>query len=374
MARQLVALLVWGIAARAAAQPTPIDRAIFDCSTPAPVVCGFDTAYPSLSYVAGRSEGSPPRGPNPFSNQIGSLPNTLGSTDTDAAYSLLGELHHYVWEAYGRDGGNGFGGTGLNATSLGFTDANVHHEVFADRTGQGTDRCSASISVDGDIVFCTGYVTEDVAAHEYAHAISNSLAWNGSAFTVLAAHGESGALGGAYSDMLGEAFERYATGANDWLLGADTPDGAIRDLASPPSIPDRYLGVDSPDRYLSPDYYTGEEDSGGIHVNAGVVNKMSYLASEGGSFNGLDVIGIGLDKVERVWYRAVSTYFPQHPASSGEVAVSFLKWRTTISFARPAISTVTLRSNKSRPPCKPQRCIYQGRMGSATSMRTASSI
>jgi hypothetical protein len=78
-----------------------------------------------------------------------------------------------------------------------------------------------------------------------------------------------------------------------------------RNLANPGSmIPNPY-----PDRYLSPIYYTGPNDSGGIHFNSTILSHAAYLAVVGGSFNGFDVTGIGFDKVEQILYRAQTTYF-----------------------------------------------------------------
>ena len=78
-------------------------------------------------------------------------------------------------------------------------------------------------------------------------------------------------------------------------------------MADPPSMLQE--GVVSPDRYFSPDFSTSTDASLRIHVNAGVTNKAAYLAVEGGVFNGFEITGIGFDKVEQIWYRALTTYF-----------------------------------------------------------------
>jgi len=82
-----------------------IDRAIYDCSD----FVGDLTCYLNLdgsNHIYGRSEGLPPRGPNPFNAPF------AGSTDVDKLYDLAGEIHNYYAVKFGRNGGNGQGGTG----------------------------------------------------------------------------------------------------------------------------------------------------------------------------------------------------------------------------------------------------------------------
>ena len=52
---------------------------------------------------------------------------------------------------------------------------------------------------------------------------------------------------------------------------------------------------DDPDRYNSPFYYTGTGDSGGVHTNSGVANKLCYLLTDGGDFNKFSVVGMGIE-------------------------------------------------------------------------------
>jgi hypothetical protein len=64
-----------------------------------------------------------------------------------------------------------------------------------------------------------------------------------------------------------------------------------------------------------PERYTGSSDNGGVHWNSGIANLFFYLLSDGGAHprgkaGGATVSGIGRDKAIKIWYRALSQYFP----------------------------------------------------------------
>jgi bacillolysin len=73
--------------------------------------------------------------------------------------------------------------------------------------------------------------------------------------------------------------------------------GAIRDMKNPPLFND-------PDRMQSPLYTAdiSETDSGGVHTNSGVNNKAAYLMTDGDTFNGKSVTGLGIPKVAKIYY------------------------------------------------------------------------
>ena len=132
-------------------------------------------------------------------------------------------------------------------------------------------------------------------AHELTHAVtereSNLIYW-----------GESGAINEALSDIFGEIVDQGNSGGNDaagvrWLMGEDAPGGAIRSMSDPTLYGD-------PDRRFSTNWYTGAEDNRGVHFNSGVANKLAYLLSDGGSFNGQTVASQGTSQVARLFYEA----------------------------------------------------------------------
>ena len=58
-------------------------------------------------------------------------------------------------------------------------------------------------------------------------------------------------------------------------------------MANPPAMGD-------PDKMSSPLYYTLSSDNGGVHFNSGISNKAAYLMTDGDTFNGYTVNGLGL--------------------------------------------------------------------------------
>lgn len=290
----LIALVMISSANSASA----ITRWIYDCGDfDGTAVCYLD--YHQDGYFYGRSEGQPPRGPNPLG------PPYTGSTDVDILYDMAGQYQDYLMAKFGRNGPNGLGGTG-NGTSV----ASHITRVFANARGSsvgeqlctGTVGLPAALATTTTCILCTGSATPDVFAHEMTHILYNRELGLSPGSLV----GEAGAINEGMADIFAESFERYLTGSNDWIIGTGHPIH-VRNLGNPPNQPQG--AYPSPDRYLSPDFYTGTDDAGGIHINAGVLGKGTYLASEGGEFNGYTITGIGFDKVEQIWYRALTEYF-----------------------------------------------------------------
>ena len=67
------------------------------------------------------------------------------------------------------------------------------------------------------------------------------------------------------------------------------------------SDPTIYL---DPDRRFSPNWYWESEDNRGVHYNSGVANKLAFLLTDGGSFNGQTVTGQGITPVAGLFYEA----------------------------------------------------------------------
>ncbi|EZP75153.1 Bacillolysin (neutral protease) [Parageobacillus genomosp. 1] len=137
----------------------------------------------------------------------------------------------------------------------------------------------------------------DVVAHELTHAVTENTA-------NLIYEGESGAINEAVSDIFGELIEFYAEKRIDWTIGEDvyTPgisNDALRSLKDP-------AAYGYPDHYLN--RYTGIEDNGGVHINSSIINKAAYLISEGGAHYGVQVKGIGKEKLGKILYRTLTCY------------------------------------------------------------------
>lgn len=143
---------------------------------------------------------------------------------------------------------------------------------------------------------------QDVVAHELTHAFTQATSG-------LIYFGESGAINESLSDLWGELIDEHQAvpgsitsppteldgPVHRWLLGEDSTNGAARDMEDPPAFGD-------PDRMTAPEYQCNLMDNGGVHTNSGVNNKAVSLMSDGGSFNGETVTGIGYAKASALYY------------------------------------------------------------------------
>lgn len=185
--------------------------------------------------------------------------------DCVAAFINTGLTYNYFRSTFGRDSFDNRGATMI---------AVIRYGTVANAFWNGT------LTAYGP-----GFATRDVVAHEWAHAVTQYTA-------NLIYYGQSGALNESFSDVFGVMVDR-----DDWLMGEDTPIGAIRSLANPPAYR-------QPDRVS--DYVCTTSNHGGVHINSGIPNKVAYLMAEGGTFNGRTVSGIGRGATERIFYRALT--------------------------------------------------------------------
>jgi Zn-dependent metalloprotease len=88
-----------------------------------------------------------------------------------------------------------------------------------------------------------------------------------------------------------------------WLIGEDATafGSAIRDMWTPTCMGDAGKVSDA-------EYYCGTDDGGGVHSNSGVSNHAYALLVDGGSFNGFDITGIGLDKAAAIYFKAMTDF------------------------------------------------------------------
>ncbi|MFI1617659.1 M4 family metallopeptidase [Streptomyces lydicus] len=149
----------------------------------------------------------------------------------------------------------------------------------------------------------------DVAAHEMSHGVTAATAG-------LNYSGESGGLNEATSDIFGTSAEFYANNASDpgdYLIGEKID-------INGDGTPLRYMDKPSKDG-ASADYWSSTVGNKDVHYSSGVANHFFYLLSEGSgakvingvsynspTYNGSKVTGIGRDKAEKIWYKALTTY------------------------------------------------------------------
>nr|WP_267899255.1 M4 family metallopeptidase [Nocardia stercoris] len=149
----------------------------------------------------------------------------------------------------------------------------------------------------------------DVVAHELTHGVTDKS--NGLDYV-----NESGAINESMSDIFGE-FTALTTGTDHplalrWKIGATTALGVIRDMKSPRSTkspqPDYYRGPGwAPTNY---DDSRPVPDHGGVHTNSGVGNKLAYLLTDGDTFNGTTVRGLGIPKVAALYWTVQTELYP----------------------------------------------------------------
>ncbi len=164
---------------------------------------------------------------------------------------------------------------------------------------------------DGDgtdyIDFTNAY---DIIAHELTHGVIQFTAG-------LVYRNESGALNEAWADIFGVCAEARKNGLTSpsWDLGEDS---------SVTATPLRYMDDPTEDGNsydYYPERYLGFQDNGGVHWNSGIANLAFSLLVDGGSHprDKTDVVvdGIGMEKAEQIFYRALTTYFSENTNFSG---------------------------------------------------------
>ncbi|HET8573503.1 MAG TPA: M4 family metallopeptidase [Edaphocola sp.] len=127
----------------------------------------------------------------------------------------------------------------------------------------------------------------DVLAHEYTHGMIHRSSELGSLGDF-----EAHSLNEGYADIFGQMAENYTMGTNDWIVG-DHTDGLERHFDNPHAD-----NPHSPEIYLEPGYWSTTD----FHRDDGVLRKWFYLLSNGGTFNGSTVQGIGSGTAAEVAY------------------------------------------------------------------------
>jgi Zn-dependent metalloprotease len=247
------------------------------------------------------------------------LPGTLlwseGGTQTSdttaqAAFNYAGNVYDYYKNVFNRDSYDNAGAAIISSvhyrTSYNNAFWNGSQMVYGD--GDGTQFGPLSKALDVD-------------AHELTHAVTERTA-------NLVYSNESGALNEATSDILGNSCEAYSKSggvpnANTWLVGEDiTTPGTAGDALRYMNDPARAGDID-----YYPTRYTGTADHGGVHTNSGIANLAYYMMVMGGTHprakTTINVTPLSatpatsLDMAQRIWYRALTTYWTSSTGFSG---------------------------------------------------------
>lgn len=132
-----------------------------------------------------------------------------------------------------------------------------------------------------------------------------------------------------------------------WLIGekSEAFGGAIRDMWTPTCY-------GNPGKVSDAEYNCDPllTDSGGVHGNSGVPNHAYALVVDGGTYNGEEIAGIGLDKAANIWWRAQTAYLT--PSSDFTNAADGLEASCADLVGQP-INTVTTEPNATATPATP---------------------
>ncbi len=237
-----------------------LDRQIYDCN---------NTSTNFATFV--RDEGDPP----------------CGIADADAAYDQLASTYSFYLTHHARDGFDDAGG---------ILRASVRYCPSPTCPWQN----AVWDGFYGNIRFGEGWTVDDVTAHEFTHGVTEHESG-------LIYENASGAMNESFSDVWGEFVDlaNPAGGFDDpalrWLIGEALPNFTLRSMEDPPAY-------QNPDRLGSPLYTppaatpTLGNDYGGVHNNSGINNKLCYLLTDGGTFNGQTIYGKGVDAVADLYY------------------------------------------------------------------------
>ncbi|MGH4030021.1 M4 family metallopeptidase [Actinomycetota bacterium Odt1-20B] len=225
-------------------------------------------------------------------------PSSAQTAAVDAAYGAQLTWDYYK-SVHGRKGinGDGKGATSRVHYGNGYVNAFWDDSCFCMTYGDG----------EGDKKPLTSI---DVAAHEMTHGVT-------SATGNMEYSGESGGLNEATSDIFAAAVEFKAKNpkdVGDYLVGEKID-------INGDGTPLRYMDKPSKDGG-SLDNWNANAGNVDVHYSSGIANHFFYLLSEGSGkkrINGVDynsptadgskVLGIGRGKAEKIWYKALTTYF-----------------------------------------------------------------
>ncbi|MDM8567209.1 choice-of-anchor D domain-containing protein [Candidatus Halobeggiatoa sp. HSG11] len=212
-------------------------------------------------------------------------------TACNKAHDYAGDAYDFYFNMHNRDGIDGLGTMEI----ISF----VHYT----RDDPNLPPCNAAwigdkiVYVDG----CEFLIVDDIVAHEFTHGVTSHT-------SKLAYLNQSGAINESFSDIWGEFVDQDNGKGTDtpdvkWIFGEDSPKEWRRNLKNP-----ELSYKPQPDKISSHLYecYCPPPLPGKIppcvHKNGGVGNKAAYLMTDGDTFNGYNIRGLGLSKIAKLYY------------------------------------------------------------------------
>jgi Zn-dependent metalloprotease len=217
--------------------------------------------------------------------------DTIFFADFNAHFDILGYIYDYFDDHHGWDGPDGVGGPIVT-----YMRYDTVYNAYSNW-------------IEGYMWFGTyGWgVSDDMVGHEYTHAVVYNV-------SELEYWRQAGAIAESLADMWGEFVDWTCPvvgndlAAQKWEIAETVAGGPIRDMKNPPaySHPDKYQGTYW---YFWQSGMTYEEKLVAndifVHTNSGVGNKLAYLLTDGDTFNGNFVSGMGVAIVRDLYWEAV---------------------------------------------------------------------
>ena len=216
-------------------------------------------------------------------------PKSVRDPAAGEAFLHLGSTYDFFLRVFGRNSldDNGMALIASVHYGRGYANAfwNGEQMVFGDGDGRLFLRFTKSL---------------DVVAHELAHGV---IAHGPN----LEYYGQPGALNEHFADVLGILVKQWTLGQParkaDWLIGSEimgpkTKVRAIRTFKSGKAYEnDPVFGTDPQPKHMR-DYFDGDEDDGGVHINSGILNHAFYRAA-------IAVGGKAWETLGPIWYKAL---------------------------------------------------------------------
>ncbi len=270
-----------------------------------------------------------------------------GDADCDKAHDYAGDAYDFYQREHGRDS---IDGKGMKLLSF------VHFPLSFFPGGECNAGWNGEFMLYGD---GCGFIADDVVAHEITHGVTDHQ-------SDLIYLNQSGAINESFSDIWGEFVDQTNGKGNDtdavrWKMGEDTSGGAIRDMKNPPVYghPDRITS----DFYKCPECDPNDStclesnDRGFVHANSGVGNKAAYLMTDGGTFNGYAVKGLGYAKVADIFYE-VQTKLLTSAASYADLCEALIQACSNLGYSTDDCQQVQNALNAVEMYLKPCQSSY----------------
>ena len=239
-----------------------------------------------------------------------SLPTSTQDLHAKSAYDNTGLAYWFYKNEFNRDS---YDAKGINIRS-------TVHAYFS--TGSSCTGDNAMFSADlNQLIFGEGGTglsnpagALDIVAHELTHGVTARE-------SNLTYQGESGAINEAVSDIFGAGAETWvgsggSMAGNPTSLNPTTANWTIGEKSATSNSFKRFMydpAADGQSKDYYPNRYTGTQDSGGVHLNSGIMNLAFYLLSQGGKHprqsNGVQVTGVGMKKALDIYYHSTTNLF-----------------------------------------------------------------